>query len=54
MKTRIEIYEIARPANVATSGEWNRRLSAEEVRKALRDLKRNLDPKKFTHRIIQE
>lgn len=52
MKTRIEVYEIARPTNIAASGEWNRRLSAPEIRKELRDLKRHLDPNKFTHRII--
>lgn len=54
MKTRIEVYEIARPTNVATSGEWNKRLPAAEIRKELRDLKRWLDPQKFSHRIIVE
>lgn len=54
MKTRIEVYEIARPTNVVASSEWNRRLSASEIRKELRDLKRYLDPTKFTHRIITE
>lgn len=54
MKTRIEVFEIARPTNVAASGEWNKRLSAAEIRKELRDLKRWLDPQKFSHRIIQE
>lgn len=54
MKTRIEIYEIARPENIVASGEWTRKLSASEQRKELRYLMRYLDPKKYTHRIIIE
>ena len=54
MKTRIEVYEIARPTNVAASGEWNRRLSTAEIRKEIRNLMRWLDPQKFTHRIFTE
>lgn len=54
MKTRVEIFEVARPANVVASGEWNRHLSASEIRKELRRLMRWLDPKKFAHRIIKE
>ncbi len=54
MKTRIEVYEIARPTNVATSGEWNRRLSTAEIRKEVQNLMRWLDPQKFTHRIFTE
>ena len=54
MKTRIEVYEIGRPKNVAASSEVNRRLSATQIRKELRALMRYLDPQKFTHRIIVE
>lgn len=54
MKTRIEVYEIKRPTNIASSGMWNRRLSASEERQAVRELMRFLDPKLFTFRVICE
>lgn len=54
MKTRIEVYEIANPKNVVTSGEWNRHLSAAEIRKEIPILMRYLNPRKFTHRITIE
>lgn len=54
MKTRIEVYEIARPTNVVASGEWNRKLSTAEIRKEIRALMRWNDPQKFSHRIITE
>lgn len=52
MRTRIEVYTIANPDNVVTSGEWNRKLLASEIKKELKDLYRWLDPKKHAHRII--
>lgn len=52
MKTRIEVYTIANPNNVVTSGEWNRKLLNSEIKKELKDLYRWLDPKKHAHRII--
>lgn len=54
MTTRIEIYEKARPDNVVASSTRNRRLTAPEIRKELRELKRWLDPTKYAHRIIHE
>lgn len=54
MKTRIEIFQIARPTNVVASGEWNRHLTAAQIRKELRTLMRWLDPSKFSHRVNYE
>lgn len=53
-RTRIEVYEIARPENIATSGEWTRKLSAAEERKEIRYLMQWLDPNKFTYRVIYQ
>ncbi|WP_370744633.1 hypothetical protein [Alistipes communis] len=54
MKTRIEIYEIARPANIVASGCWSRKLRTQEIRKEIAYMMRHLDAKKFTHRIVEE
>lgn len=53
MKTRIEIYEIACPANIVASGCWSRKLRTQEIRKEIAyNMMRHLDAKKFTHRIV--
>lgn len=54
MKTRIEIYEIARPKNIVASGSWNRKLRTHEIRKEIAYMMRYHDSRKFTHRIIEE
>lgn len=54
MKTRIEIYEIIRPSNIIASGEWNRKLTISEERKAISELMRNINPHLFTSRTKYE
>lgn len=54
MKTRIEIYEIARPTNIVASGSWSRKLRTHEIRKEIAYMMRHLDAKKFMHRIVED